>query len=374
MRYIFFLCLLYLPLLLPGESTPQRRLQNLRVKLKQQRKKIKELKGKESSILQSIQEIDNEIYLNRNLISELKREEANTEEQIKFLGNKIERLSTRLTAKKKILARRLREIYKYGEIHPIEIILLSHSFDDAVKRVKYLILIAQQDQRVYREILRISQILKDEKETVVSKLKKLKIIRKEAENEGGNLLAEKENKKRYLSSTKSQREDAEKLAVELRQSERDLQKLIASLEERKKKRKGITYFDTHKGKIMMPAEGKIVGKFGFVKDLKYGTTTKNNGIDIKAPWGEDVYAVYSGKVVYADNFLGYGKVVLIDHDDGYYTLYGHLSSIAVVLGNDVLMGDIVGKVGDTGSTDFPELHFEIRKHGKPVNPLIYLKR
>jgi len=369
-----FLLLFYLPLVLPGETTPQKRLDDLRTKLKQQRKKIKELKGKESGILQSIQEIDNEIYLNRNLIAELKKEEANTEEQIKFLENKIERLSTRLKSKKKILAKRLREIYIYGKIHPIEIILLAHSFDDAVKRIKYLILIAQQDQRVYQEILRISKILMVEKENVLSKLKKLKVIRKEAEDEGRNLLVEKRNKKRYLSSTKSQRENAEKLASELHQAERDLQKLIATLEKQKQRKKGTSYFDISRGQIMMPVEGKIIEKFGFVKDVKYGTMTKNNGIDIKAAWGEDVYTVYNGKVVYADNFLGYGKVVLIDHNNGYYTLYGHLSSIAVALGNDVMTGDIIGKVGDTGSTDFPKLHFEIRKHGKPVDPLIYLKR
>ncbi len=374
MRGILLFYFLSIPLLLPGESTPQKKLQDLRHSLREQRKKIKELRGKESSILQSIQEIDNEIYLNRKLIGELKKEETNTEEQITFLENKINRLSKRLTAKKKILAKRLREIYKYGEIHPVEIILLSHSFDDAIKRIKYLILIAQQDQRVYQEILRISQVLTEEKETVISKLKKLKIIRKEAEDEGNNLLAEKKNKKRYLSATKSQRENAEKLAAEMRQAERDLQKLIASLEKQRKAKKGITYFDTHKGQIIMPVEGKIVGKFGFIKDPKYGTITKNNGIDIKAPWGEDVYAVYSGKVVYADNFLGYGKVVLIDHNNGFYTLYGYLSSITVDLGNDVLTGDIIGKVGDTGSTEFPKLHFEIRKNGKPVNPLIYLKR
>jgi len=78
--------------------------------------------------------------------------------------------------------------------------------------------------------------------------------------------------------------------------------------------------------------------------------------------------------VYAGKFLGYGRVVLIDHDGGYYTLYAHLSEMRVALDQQVETGQVIGLVGDSGSLKGPILHFEIRKDGKPVDPLVYLRR
>jgi len=104
------------------------------------------------------------------------------------------------------------------------------------------------------------------------------------------------------------------------------------------------------------------------------TTVKNNGIDIKAPLGTPVHAVAKGKVVYNDRFLGYGNVVLVDHGKGYYTLYAHLQDIKVNLKDIVEKDQVVGSVGDTGSLEGPKLHFELRKNGKPVDPIPFLKK
>jgi murein DD-endopeptidase MepM/ murein hydrolase activator NlpD len=106
---------------------------------------------------------------------------------------------------------------------------------------------------------------------------------------------------------------------------------------------------------------------------KYNTTTKNNGIDINGRYGDNVFAVAPGKVAYADRFMGYGNLVLIDHLDGYYSLYGHLSEILVRVGDEVSVGRIIGRVGESGSLSGPMLHFELRKNGKPVDPVAYLK-
>ncbi|MEJ2567340.1 MAG: M23 family metallopeptidase [candidate division WOR-3 bacterium] len=116
----------------------------------------------------------------------------------------------------------------------------------------------------------------------------------------------------------------------------------------------------------------VTGYFGRKVEERYGTVTMNRGLDIEAPWGTNVEAVAPGKVVYNDNFLGYGKLILIQHGEGLVTLYSHLASATVENGTEVEAGDVIGKVGQTGSVKNPTLHFEIRKNGIAVNPFNYI--
>jgi murein hydrolase activator len=126
------------------------------------------------------------------------------------------------------------------------------------------------------------------------------------------------------------------------------------------------------GGLLWPAEGKLYSSFGLKKHSKYNTYIQNNGIDILSSYGSAVTAVAPGKVVYAERFLGYGNVILIDHDGGYYTLYGNLTDMLVFSGTNVTEGQTIARVG--GNVDGPIMHFEVRKGGKPVDPVEWLKR
>ncbi|RKX70886.1 peptidase M23, partial [candidate division TA06 bacterium] len=155
---------------------------------------------------------------------------------------------------------------------------------------------------------------------------------------------------------------------------RKLQRIIQELETQRKKQKvkEKSYFGKLQKKLPWPIMGKVVSKYGRKKHPKYHTSTKNNGIDIKAPYNTPVAAVSYGEVAYADKFLGYGNVILIDHYGGYYTLYAHLSTMDVQVKDKVYQGEVIGRVGDTGSLKGSILHFEIRVNGKTVNPLNWL--
>lgn len=95
----------------------------------------------------------------------------------------------------------------------------------------------------------------------------------------------------------------------------------------------------------------------------------HNGVDLAAPEKSHVRAIASGMVVFAGELRGYGKVVTIKHPDDYISLYGHLSSIDVEVGQVISSGTLVGRVGSTGHVTGPHLHFEWRKGGKSINPL-----
>ncbi len=119
---------------------------------------------------------------------------------------------------------------------------------------------------------------------------------------------------------------------------------------------------------------RISSKFGYRKDPFTKKRAFHNGLDLAPGYGASVYASMSGIVTYAGWMGGYGKLVVIKHRNGYSTRYGHLSRILVTRGRRVRQGQRIGRVGNTGRSTGAHLHFEIRKNGKPQNPLKFIHR
>ena len=126
-------------------------------------------------------------------------------------------------------------------------------------------------------------------------------------------------------------------------------------------------------RLIWPVKGRIIRPFGEQKSTEYKVSTRNNGIDIEAAEGTSVQAVDDGVVAYAEWYTGAGKLVIIDHKNGFYTLYSHNSSLLVSKGEQIKKSQIIALSGKTGSVEEPCLHFEIRKRGNPVNPMEYLE-
>jgi murein DD-endopeptidase MepM/ murein hydrolase activator NlpD len=124
---------------------------------------------------------------------------------------------------------------------------------------------------------------------------------------------------------------------------------------------------------LWPLEGRIGSSFGERQDPINGEGAFHSGIDIEAPSGTPVRAAADGDVTEATMNAGYGREVVIDHGHDVLTVYGHLSAMAVVPGQHVLRGQVIGNVGQTGRATGPHLHYEVRVHKVPVNPHKYLR-
>lgn len=121
-----------------------------------------------------------------------------------------------------------------------------------------------------------------------------------------------------------------------------------------------------------PVNGRLMDGFGHRSDPFTGEAATHTGIDISAPQGTPVKATADGIVVHATWNAGYGRCVVLDHGNGYQTLYGHLSRVDVIDGQEVRRGENVGEVGSTGRATGPHLHYEVRIHSTPVNPYRFL--
>jgi len=124
------------------------------------------------------------------------------------------------------------------------------------------------------------------------------------------------------------------------------------------------------GTFSWPAKGPIISRFG-----RKANGERNDGINISVPRGAPVHAAEKGVVIYSGNELkGYGNLVLVRHAEGWVSAYAHNSSLSVQRGDAVNKGQVIAKAGDTGSVTEPQIHFELRRNSKPVDPLPLLKR
>lgn len=122
-----------------------------------------------------------------------------------------------------------------------------------------------------------------------------------------------------------------------------------------------------------PLEGKITSNFGFRTNPFTGKGNESHkGLDISAPNGSLVKCTADGKVVFAGNRGDYGKLVIISHGDEYETYYGHLSEIIVKIGDEVKANTHIGRVGSTGRSTGPHLHYEIHRNDKKINPKTFI--
>ena len=122
-----------------------------------------------------------------------------------------------------------------------------------------------------------------------------------------------------------------------------------------------------------PVEGKITSSFGERLDPFNGEGAFHSGVDISSVYGHPVLAAGDGVITFADFMSGYGRMVQLDHGHGLATRYGHLSGFAVVVGQNVKRGDVIGYVGTSGRSTGAHLHYEVRIGATPVNPYKYLR-
>ncbi len=355
-------------------------LKDIRRKLAEARERAAELGSKEKNVLAQLEHTSEQVGLTRQVLSELRNKEGRLDREVSGLNQGLLAAEARLARQNAVMETRVRDIYKRGQLNDWEVLVSSGSLADIAKRYKFLNLIAEQDDRLCRSIKGEREEILRDKADREEKLVILAQVKGETEREADNLRREEDKQKKLLDNVRREKNSKEQLARELQASAKRMQKLLEELERRRKAElqarrepaplPGTTYIEQNRGGLGWPVDGTLHSEFGPKMHPRYNTVIQNNGIDIKSRLGAPVRTVAGGRVAYAERFVGYGKMVLIDHLSGFYTLYGNLSDILVAPGATVVNNQVVGTLGST--IDGPILHFEVRKGGKPVDPLEWL--
>lgn len=240
-----------------------------------------------------------------------------------------------------------------------------------LRQLRYLKKMAEYEYSLLNDYNDNLQGLKKKENEMSALLLKLKRQKKELTKREKTLRRSKQRKRILLAKVKRERELYKNMISELKASARKLRKMI---EEAEKARYALKGFSKMKRQLPWPVQGRLALPYGSYRDPKFKTPVFRNGIHIRAREGEIVRSVYPGKVVFADWFKGYGRVVIVNHGEGYYTVYANLSEIFLSKGDIINKGDEIGRVGESGTLSAPALYFEVRYKGKPLNPLQWLKR
>jgi septal ring factor EnvC (AmiA/AmiB activator) len=354
-------------------------LEKLRKEIQENEREMKDLLKRESDILSEIYRLEKKIDLTDKLISELESDIAGRKKELSGLEERIGVVGEELDEKREVFHRRLRGLYKRRNIHPLEIVLGSSSFSSALRRIYFMALVAGEDKRQIEEYTNLTMELSGARQEWGDKLEEITTRMDEVKKEKASLVRAEKKKEGLHASVKDKKNERKKAIEKLQQETKRLSSLIDNLEKKRlvavdRERRGLYNLDKAIGLLRWPVEGEVITKFGSEYNPDLGTKIESNGIDISANKGTLVHAVAPGKVEFSDWWQSYGKMVIVSHSQGYYTLYAHLSRVLINVGKDIKEGEVIGEVGDTGSLTGPYLHFEVRKGREAVNPLKYLQK
>ena len=176
---------------------------------------------------------------------------------------------------------------------------------------------------------------------------------------------------RMIDDLDRRRDLAAQYVVELQQAQRDIERTIASSEAASTTT--ALPIRPFRGDLPWPITGQLTARFGRLPAGRFGTSIVRNGIEVTAKEGDEVRAVHEGTVAYAAPFTGFGTLVILDHGQNAFTLYGHLAEAVVTAGTNVSRGAVLGTLGQSPS-GAAAAYFEVRIDGRPVDPLQWLRK
>lgn len=352
-------------------------LEQIQEDLKETQEKIKEVTKQEQQYMNQVGEVEEQLL---GALSELdnlygKLSQAKSEVDKATIGlvlkeEELKRIDEELKEKIKILNDRVTVIYKNGNSNILEVLLKAEDFLDFISRLKLMNLFAQQDAQNILEVkekktatigIKKSIIdLREKQKEHRSKVEKLVIQEELKAREIDDIYNEKKN---LLYRTTVNKNALIQMEKKLEIQEAEVTRILESYR----------YGTAPSGKFAWPVAGRIVSSFGYRIHPIFRVRRFHTGIDISAPYGTLIKAADGGQVVKTGYFGGYGYSVMLYHGGGFATLYAHLSSINVSIGQFVQRGQVIGLVGSTGWSTGPHLHFEVRINGDPQNPRAYLQ-
>ena len=260
---------------------------------------------------------------------------------------------------------RLRDVYKYGRTGYAEVLFGAGDFGEFVTRWHFVTAIAQADGRLMADYEADMEEHRGLEATLQREQAQLETITTQTRVRRQEIVQQEQAKRAMLTRLQRERATYEQMVRELEEDSKELEVLILRMQTRSMPQpalmRGLRAFT-------WPARGAFTSGFGLRRHPIFGIRRMHTGVDIGAPLGAPVQAAADGRVIYTGWFGGYGKIVVIDHGGGVSTLYAHLSQILTEEDRSVRKGEIIGRVGSTGYSTGPHLHFDVRVNGRPIDP------
>jgi len=358
----------------------RRTLEKLKDEIKEKKQKSDEAQRKEASVLQELEEADHRIKRRREDFAQVNEKLREKDREIADTNASLHRLRERIVQREGSIRSRLRVMYKEGPNGQLKLLLASSGYNDLQARLASLRWISRREFQLLEghradrarlestesHLLRVRGELRGYQQEIATKLAAVK--------------EERTKKDRLLARVRSEKVMYVKAVGELEKSAQRIEGLIREFEARRKAAASARTAPTGeglarlKGRLGWPTEGDVVALFGRQKHPKFDTYVQRKGIEIRAGHGTVIRSVSDGVVAFADWMRGYGLLAIVDHGEGFFSLYAHASKLLVNVGDSVRGHQPIGEIGDTGLTGESTLYFELRQGGEALDPLAWLAR
>ena len=342
--------------------------------IREENQKVKEFSRQEMQIIDRLNEIDMALNRARITARNLRRNAIAISQEIERTQARIAELNNSMKKTRNYAGKRLNALFRMHMMGRLEMAGPPSSLFDFVTTQNALKKVVTSDFALLDKQARNMAALKSLEQDLNSQHKLESDLQEQLADEIGIRKKEARKKKKILQDIRRRKSLALAAMNSLNVSSRALNQTISAMAPQAGSAGVKTSFDEQKGRLQSPVKGKIISSFGTKRKGDYNAFTFQSGIDIKAKRGTPVKNVFNGEVMFAQWLKGYGNLMIINHGNNYYTLYAHLEELYKKKGERVDTGKIIGTAGDTGSIKGPCLHFEVRHHGKPVDPLKWLKK
>lgn len=385
------------------KSTPtsvkskQKELEGLRSQIQKYEERIKESEKRERSTVQRLDDYDRQTSLIRTLVTHLTQDIAENQKEIAIAQLNLVTAENELRKLKREFARIIIGMYKRGRTRDTELLLSADNINEMFIRSKYLKVYSEKQRQQAEEIRKRKKEIELQKMMLEEKLKQQQLAITEKRTEESVLKRKVGVQQGLLSKVRQDKELYESQLRRKQAAARKIERLISDLIERERKkieeaRKAKaksagkaepaplpsvpisnTKFSKLRGRLPWPvSQGSIVESFGEHINPRLGTVTINNGIDIATPVGTQIRSVADGTVALSSFVAGFGNLLIIGHDDGFLSVYAHLSEVLVRKDKKVVAGQVIARSGEGDSG--PRLHFELWYERTKQNPLSWLAK
>ncbi len=354
-------------------------LDQLKDQIEETRKRADKAGKKRESLLQGIQTLDERLMQYRQAHQEISRRLRKKDQEIEVINTQIAGLRVSTRERQNAILARLRVQYMEGRFGYWKTLLASDSYGDFRRRIQYLSAVSERDYALMGTFRTDTAHLEEAERQREDARVGMVSYKQSTEKQLAEMQSVKKEKKMYLAKITHQKESYEHAVQELERSASRIDSMLREMEQRRRAAlarppTGMLAPRGVKGALPWPVDGSIVSFFGRQKHPTFNTYVQRRGIEIKTVEGSAIQAVMPGSVVYADWLKGYGLVIILDHANGFFSLYAHASKILATVGSHVGAGQAIGETGDTGMTGENTLYFELRQGAEPLDPLQWLAR
>ncbi|SDK64056.1 murein hydrolase activator EnvC family protein [Microbulbifer yueqingensis] len=371
---IFLAALLALPAIAQqqGEQDQQARLKEIKQRIESLQEELNQVKSERDQLLRELESNERNISELHKRIDKIKNDMRSRTDELKELKQEQQQLEESRRSMQRRVEQEVAAAYRLGKQEQVKLLLNQQDPQQIARQLRYHEYFLQERSRVIDDYLEtltrldtVSTSIRRERDTLASE-------RRQLEQREQQLVSARRSRQQTLDRLAAQLADKSSELKQLQGDRNRLQRLvdevgraIAALinpDEQKP-------FARERGRMQWPVKGRRANAFG--QRRANGITWK--GITIRASEGVPVRAIHRGRVVFSDYLRGQGMLVILDHGDGYMSLYAHNQSLTRSLGEWVERGETIARVGNSGGLDHSGVYFEIRHRGKPQDPTIWCR-